>query len=297
MGTPSRLNDDDFCHRLEFLSRQWERESLFPMQLLSRGIEHGLTCESRDPGQAAGDRVVSLATQRTIETPQEDLLGLVEHYAALADMIVWILRTGDPWSGPGSVELGEHTWIPESYIGPGGLRRVVLCDRWDETRQLSETFDWRTLEAAIYNVPMTLVVVVLGASRDGRRHGPLSRGYIHPVSQQLRFRKRDQTDFGESWSPVFRENFRGDREEWLECMTEDSVLEDHLILHSVDFPQNFAEIRTVAELKLDRLEGTVELPEPQLNQCFDPIRKCPFQSCCPYFRLPSESNGFVSLGR
>src|ERR1700677_716455 len=53
VGTPSRLNEDDFCRRLAILSQSWEREALSPTQLLSRAIDHGLTCESKDPGQAA----------------------------------------------------------------------------------------------------------------------------------------------------------------------------------------------------------------------------------------------------
>lgn len=293
-GTPSRLSDDDFCSRLEFLGRSWEKESLSPMQLLARGIEHGLTSESEDGGQAAGDRVMSLAVSRPIDTLQSDLLGLAEHTSALADYIVWLLRTGDPWKRPTPVKLNGQPWEPECYLGPNRtLRRVVLVDRWDDARAIAERFDWRSLEATIYDTPMTLVVVVLGASRDGRRHGPLSRGYVHPVSQQLRFRKRDQSDFGDTWAPIFRENFKGDRDEWLEALTEDGVLEDHLILHPVELPENQTQILSLAGDKLSSLRDTVEPPVPQLGQCFDPIRKCPFRSCCPYFRMPSEELGFL----
>jgi hypothetical protein len=295
------LNDDDFCRRLPILGQSWERESLSPMQLLSRGIEAGLISESDDPGQAAGDRVMSLAVSRPIETAQSDLLGLAEHTAALADIIVWLLCPDGPWVHPPDETLSpiSSAWKPESYLGPDGtLRRVVLCDRWSEDRAIAESFDWRTLEAAIYDMPMTLVVVVLGASRDGRRHGPLSKGYLHPVAQDLRFRKRDGGDWGSTWNPVFREDFKGEREEWLESMTEDGVLEDHLILHQVEVPRTRDTILELCVSKLDRIAAlsqadTVALPEPQLGQCFDPIRQCPFRSCCPYFRMPSEANGFI----
>jgi len=298
VGTPQLLNNDDFCRRLPILGRSWERESLSPMQLLSRGIEAGLTSESDDPGQDAGDRVMSLAVSRPIETAQSDLLGLAEHTAALADMIVWLLRTGSPWQRPAPVRLGNHLWEPDSFLGPDGtLRRVVLCDRWSEDRATAESFDWRTLEAAIYDMPMTLVVVVLGASRDGRRHGPLSKGYLHPVSQDLRFRKRDGGDFCSTWNTCYREDFKGDREEWLEAMTEDGVLEETVLLHPVE-PEE-STLREVLVLlaaeKLSRVRSTSALPEPQFQQCFDPIRQCPFRSCCPYFRMPSETNGFLRV--
>jgi len=295
-STAHKLSSDDFCRRLVHLEASWERESLSPMQLLSRGIEAGLTSESDDPGQDAGDRVMSLAVSRPIETAQSDLLGLAEHTAALADMIVWLLRTGSPWQRPAPVRLGNHLWEPDSFLGPDEtLRRVVLCDRWSEERAIAECFDWRTLEAAIYDMPMTLVVVVLGASRDGRRHGPLSKGYLHPVAQDLRFRKRDGGDFCSTWNTIFREDFRGEREEWLQAMTADGVLEDHVILHPTDPSANQHAIRELAERKLARLSDTVALPEPQLQQCFDPIRQCPFRSCCPYFRMPSETNGFLRV--
>jgi hypothetical protein len=295
VSTPRRLDDADFCSRLEFLSRSWERESLSPMQLLSRAIDHGLQCDAKDPGQAAGDKVMELAVSRPIETTQEDLLGLAEHTAALADFVTWLLRPEGPWEHPKVTDCGGHPWYPESYLAPTGLRRVVLVDHWSDKRAEAESFDWRSLEAAIYGLPMTLVVVVLGASRDGRRHGPLSKGFIHPVSQQLRFRKRDQTDFGATWGPLFRENFKGEREDWIEQLTEDRVLEECLILHEVPAPEHSDKIRDLASSKLDRLAGTSELPEPQVSRCHDPLRKCPFNSTCPYFRMPSEGNGFISI--
>lgn len=294
MGTPSKLSNDDFCHRLEFLSRSWERESLSPMQLLSRGIEAGLTSDAKDPGQVAGDRVMTLAVSRPIETPQTDLLGLAEHTSALGDFVSWMLRDGPPWKHPEVTDVGGHPWYPESYLGPRGLRRLVLCDRWDESRQIAESFDWRTLEGVIYDMPMTLIVVVLGASRDGRRHGPLSKGWLHPVSGDLRFRKRDSTDFGANWPVTFRENFRGEREEWLESMVEDGVLDETVLVHPVG---DVAQSSEILELARNQMEGfsTEVLPPPQLAQCFDPIRQCPYRSCCPYFRAPSEVGGFINI--
>ena len=295
MSTAKLLSDDDFCRRLEYLSRSWERESLSPMQLLARGIESGLTCEAKDPGQHAADRVMELAVSRPIETPRENLLEIAEHHAALADFIVYLLRTGGPWLRPEPIPLGKYVWQPESFLGPNhSLRRVVLCDRWTEERAIAESFDWRTLESAIYDMPMTLVVVVLGASRDGRRHGPLSKGWEHPVSRDLRFRKRDGEDFGSTWIPVFRENFRDDREAWLESMIEDGVLDETVQIFEVPILDRGKRdaILGICASRLDHIVGTLKLPEPQLSQCFDPIRICPFRSCCPYFRMPSELNGF-----
>lgn len=293
LSTPQLLNDADFCARLPILGQKWEKESLTPMQLLARGIDHGLNCESDDPGQSSGDRVMTLAVSRPIDTPQSDLLGLAEHTAALADMITWLLRTGPSWQRPAALKVGTHLWQPDSFLGPHGLRRVVLVDRWSDERAEAERFDWRSLEGVIYAMPMTLVVVVLGASRDGRRHGPLSKGWIHPQAGDLRFRKRNGSGFGENWKPVFRESFGGDREEWLEALSEDRVLEESLILHEVAFPEHSDKILALANSRLKGLADSEELPEPQLSRCHDPIRKCPFVSCCPHFRMPSGKSGFI----
>jgi hypothetical protein len=293
--TVQALNEDDHCRREAILGQSWERASLTPTQLLYRGIESGLTSDAKDPGQHAGDRVMGMAVSRPIETPQEDLLGLAEHTAALADMIVWLLRTEGAWQRPAPVQVGDHLWEPDCFMGPNqSLRRVVLVDRWTDDRAIAESFDWRTMEAAIYGMPMTLVVVVLGASRDGRRHGPLAKGWLHPVSQQLRFRKRDGAGFDGDWKPIFRENFKGDREEWLEQLTEDMVLGDHLVLFEASVPDRTMVVE-LANSKLTRLRGTAVLPDPQLSQCFDPIHRCQFSSCCPYFRMPSDDNGFIPL--
>ena len=282
-GTASRLADADFCSRLEFLSRSWEKESLSPMQLLARGIEHGLTCESDDPGLAAGNHTLSLAVSRPIDTPREDLLKIAEHTSALADMIVWMLRTGDPWERPDAIE----GWEPESYVGPNGLRRVVLCDHWNDQRSLAESFDWRTLEGTVYGVPMTLVVVVLGASRDGKRHGPLSKGWLHPRSGDLRFRKRDDTPFKETWDPCFRENCKDGREKWLEAMTEDRVLEECLILHEVGVSEHSDKIRALACNTLHRLadsRGTSLARTTAFSVLGSNSEVSLLHQCCPHFQ-------------
>lgn len=267
------------------------------MQLLYRGVEYGLETPSDDPSQAAGDEVMRLAVSRPIDTPQTDLLGLADHTAALADMIVWILRPGEAWERMTSCVVGGEQWSASAYVHSSGLRRIVLCDRWDEERLIQEAHDWRTLEGTIYGLPMTLYIIVLGASRNGRRHGPLSKGWLHPVNQTLRFNKRDDTDFSDSWVSTFRENYLGTQEEWLESMIEDGVLTDCVRTHELAVPDEAyrEDIRKLAARKLARIRTQAEIPDPQLSQCDGPISPCQFSSCCPYSRMPSERNGFILL--
>lgn len=286
--TAALLNADDFCRRSAVLGRSWQRNLISPTAALYQGIEAGLEHEGDDPGQAAGDALMTLAVERGLDTTQGDLFGLANHLSSIADFIVWMLRTGDHWKHPERLE----TFEPCSYVSDGRLRRVVICDRWDEKRIIAEEHDWRTLEGCIYGLPMDLLVFVLGASRDGRRHGPLTRGWLHPVAQDLRFQKRDGGEFGGNWSRVFREEFQGSREDWLNGMTADGVLEDVVLTHTV-YPEHAEEVKTLAYRKLARLQSGEA--DPQLSQCFSAISPCQFNAACPYFREPSEALGFVRL--
>lgn len=294
-STANLLIADDSCRRREFLERSWERSVMNPMNALYRSIGDGLESEADDPGQYAGDTLMGLAVSRGLDTSQSDLLGHAEHLAAIADMVTWLLRTGDQWECPAD----KDGWVSSAYLNASGsrLRRVVLVDRWSEERAVAEEHSWRTLgETAVYRMPMDLIIVALGQNRDGRRHGPISKGYLHPQNHNLRFLKRDGEPFGPSWERVFREESNIGREEWLEEMTEDGVLAECVLTHEVPVPEYAAEIREIIKRKLERIEQTKELPEPQFSQCDDPISPCQFSSCCPHFRQPTERGGFLHRG-
>lgn len=294
MRSAELLNAADFCERSGVLGLTWQRNNISPMAALYQAIEAGLQDESEDPGQAAGDHFMGLAVDRGLDTPQSDLYGQANHLASLADYITWLLRAGDPWKRPEPID----GWEPSSFLHGNRLRRVVLVDHWPkkeglETPQriLAEEHDWRSLESCIYGLPMDLMVFVLGASRDGRRHGSLTRAWLHPVNQDLRFQKRDGGEFGGNWERVFREDFNGSREEWLDGMTSDGVLSDAVLTHTV-YPENAEKVKELAYKKLARMQSG-EIPDPQPSRCFSPITPCQFRAACPYFRMPSEDLGFI----
>ena len=292
----SLLNSDDRCRRLPFLSAQWEPSAISPMEALYSAVESGLTDTSdREPSDVAEDALMDLATSRGLDSNQVDILGEASHLASLASMIAFLIRPQGPWNRPEAFRMADgSTWEPGSFLDPleTHLRRVVLCSRWDAYRQVQEEHDWRTLEAAIYRVPVDLVVVVLGQQRDGRRHGPLSKGWQHPVAKNLRFRKRDGGGFDGSWEPVFREKSRFSREEWLDALVDDGVLQDVVMIHTVPVPDNAEQLCNIALKKLQRIRNTVEPPEPQLSQCFDRVRPCPFRAACSRGLMPSQELGF-----
>jgi hypothetical protein len=292
MSTASRLVADDHCHRLEFLSRSWERHTLNPMAALYRSIEAGLESDSDDPGQVAGDTLMGLAVDRGLETPQSDLLGFAEHHAAIADFVVYLLREGPPWEHPED----KDRWVSGAYLNDSGsrLRRVVLVDRWSNEKAIAEEKSWRSMgECALYGVPMDLIVINLGQNREGRRHGPISKGVLHPQNHNLRFMRRDGDAFGPNWERVFRESSNIGREEWLESMTIDGVMEEVITFHEVSIPSNINAIHKIIDRKISNLAKVDVLPDPQFAQCFSPLGNCEFSQCCPYFQLPSAETGHI----
>lgn len=296
MNSAQLLNSEDCPKRQSLYLSGLERESLTVHQLLSRGVDLGLRSELNEPGKAAGDEVMRLCLSRPIENESSDLLGIAEHTSALAEIIVWCLRTGNPWQHPDPIKLGSETWTPSCWAIPGGLRRIVLCDRWDEHRALREMRDWQTLEGAIYGLPVTIIAVVLGAMRDGRRHGPLAKGWLHPQSQGLRFRKRDGTGFDGNWEPVFRENFDGSREDWIEAMSADDLMAETFVIHpAVEFDaEETGSIRSLAHAKLADIEKCSDTePHRHLSRCFDSLHPCEFRQPCSFFKEPEVGKGFI----
>lgn len=288
-SSSSQLNNFETCPKKAAISLTLERESLSPQQLLYRSIEFGLQDHSEDPGQAASNELFRLATTRQVESDQPDLIGLAEHFAALADIITWILRTGPQWRRSHPLP----NWKPSLWTVSGGLRRIVLCDHWDERRALQEMRDWETLEGVIYGRSVSLIAVQLGAMRDGRRHGPLTKGWLHPRSRELRFRRRDHLPFSEGWEPIWREHFDGSRDEWLQGMTSDGVLEETILIHSVEWSaEETEEIKKIAEEKMKRI-GVDQARN--LTACFDALHPCPFRFPCAYFKEPEVGLGYVSL--
>jgi hypothetical protein len=295
MNSASQLLNDDQCRLRAYYSQRWQAPTVRSVEALYEAIEAGLTAESDAPWDVAEQAFYDLATTRGLDSAQTDLLGEASHLASLASMVTFLLRPERPWKRPEAVKLPDgSTWEPASFLSQseGHLRRLVLCGRWDAYRMIQEEHDWRTLEGAIYGVPVDLVVVVLGQERDGRRHGPLSCGWRHPVSKTLRFKKRGGDDFGSSWERVWREQDHATREEWLDALVQDGLLPECVLIHPVEV-QNRDAILHLAEAKLSRIQQTKTAPEPQLSRCFDRFHLCPYRSCCPRGLEPSPELGFL----
>lgn len=300
MTSAESLQAHDRCDRLSFLRKSWERNILHPHDILRRSIEAGLESEDGDCGQSAGDESMTLCTERGIDIKQADQYGAALHGSALADLVAWVVRgQNGPWIHPEDVRAGKEPWISGAFLEASGtrLRRVVAVERWSDERALAESHAWYNIgEVAIYQIPLILVVIVLGQRRDARWHGPWSRAWTHPVNSALRMRKRSGEGFSGKWRPIWREETDYSRELWLDTMTNDGILGD--VIFEVEIPvpgeQSLSKIRHLAESKLAEIRKTVELPSPHPSVCDWPI-PCSYRDACWNFETPSTRNGFIQV--
>lgn len=305
-STPSLLSDFETCPRKGHWASRWTACKLKSSQMVSESILTALLATEGTWGEIAGSEVMQLAQDRGMDTETPRLFDSAVHHAALSDLIVSSVRKPNdpPWLIPPPVQ----SWIPDCFMSPDGrtLRRIVLVSNWSDARHYSECRSWRTLgEVAHYELPMSLIVAVIGSERDGIRSGPWTTGFLHPQNHQLRFRKRskgtkqDGNVFNDSWQRVHREDHAEiSRETWLESMLRDDVLRE--VLFRVDIPvpsqAHLLRIRQMAAAKLDRLSALKEVPDGNLSTCDFPV-PCVFRGCCHVIpeRCPSESEGFIRL--
>lgn len=300
MNTPAKLIAHDRCSRFAFLGKTWERNRVSPLFALYAAIEDGLTYEGEeDPGQFAGDCFMTTCAERGLNVTISDLYGSGLHHASLADMLTFVLRSGAPWARPETAEVGGLVWEPSCFMDTSRerLRRIVLVDRWASDREYEESLSWRSLgEVCAYGLPMIQTIVIIGQSREGRRHGPWSKAWLHPVNSALRMRKRSGKGFDGQWKPIWREETEFSREKWLDAMTSDGVLQDALFEVEVPVPPEKvrSNIRQLAEKKMAEIEATTVPPDPRLSVCFSPTA-CEFSECCPRWVMPSIKGGFNKI--
>lgn len=308
-STPNLLSDVETCTRKGYWARSWTAKRLRSSQMMLEAIRVALLAtEPQDGsfGEVAGAEIMQLCADRGLDTDSHRLFDSGVHHAALSDLIVSSVRKPNdpPWLIPPPVQ----SWTPDCFMSPDGtmLRRIVLVSNWSDARHYSECRSWRTLgEVSHYELPMQLIVAVIGSERDGIRSGPWTTGFLHPQNHQLRFRKRskgtkqDGNVFNDSWQRIHRED-HGEisRETWLESMLRDDVLREVLFRIDIPIPQSphLLRIRQMASRKLERLYALRELPEANLSSCDWPV-PCVFRGCCHVIpeRVPSEQNGFVQI--
>lgn len=304
MTTAEILTAYETCERKGYWSLSWQPNRMPDTALLQDALRTAMLTDRKDYGEAAGERVLELAEERGVETRSHQVYAAATSTACLADMLAVGIRQSHkeaPWRVP---ETLDGVWTPGTLISPCGafLRRFVLASSWSDDRRLGEVNSWRTMgEIAHYEMPMQLVVAVIGPVRDGKRHSYFSKGLLHPKNHKLRFRKKSNstsTDFKGTWEKVWREDHDEiATHEWLAAMAEDDVLRDCLFVIDVPVPEasKIGHIRELAKQKLERLQK-IDLPEPQLTGCWWPSL-CSFVDICHSGKWsePSEKAGFIPV--
>ena len=244
MNSPTLLSAYERCNRLGIWSRDWEKTKVDPKEILAAGIKEGLTTNRQDFGDAAGECIIGIGRDREVSADNTvDQYGTIIHCASLADIVTSAIRKPHdaPWLTPDAVDLGDGVlWNSGCFLAPSGrfLRRVALVSSWNEDRHYGEIRGWGTLgEVCCYNLPMQLVVVIVGPYRSGKFSSAWTKGFRHPVNRGLRFKKKSSPieGFKSSWTQVAREDYDEiSTSQWLESMIKDEVLKD--LCFRVDIP-------------------------------------------------------------
>lgn len=303
MNSPSLLTAYEKCPRLAYWSRDWQRAKIDLTELLQEGIKEGVRTSREDYGNASGEKVMEISAQREIVQDKYSVYDACIHTASLADVVSSAIRKAKepPWLLPDPIGLGNGpTWHSGAFLSPSGesLRRIVLASNWSTERHYSEARSLFSLgEVAAYGLPMQQAVIVLGQSRDGKRHGYFSKGVQHPANKRLRFRKRNSPgeSFKSSWITIFREDHDEiSTHDWLQEMHQDGVLADSCFSVTIEVPERAARQRIVDVMarKLDTLYNLEKIPDEQYTGCFWPTR-CQYVNNCHSEVEPSGRFGFV----
>lgn len=270
-------------------------------------VRQALTEDVPDPGQSAGELMISLATNPGLDYPHSvNLYRCVINHAAIADLVVTAIRqNGERWV-PLEFPCGQaNGWNTSALMSPDGshLRRFLAVSHWSDDRESYERMSWYVYgEIAHFGMPMQMAVAVIGPMTGGRRHSHWAKALLHPSHSELRFRLRRRSKvegFAESWQVVYREEHDEiARERWLASMHMDEVLNESLFVVNIPVPEESerATIRELAKRQLERLHAITALPEKQLTTCNNPLHPCPFRACCwsqPESR--PEDGGFDEL--
>jgi hypothetical protein len=207
-----------------------------------------------------------------------------------------------PTDAPWGVPEPQDRWESDCFLSPDGshLRKVVFVTSWSDDRHYSLCRSWSALgEVCHNNLPLQLVVAMLGKHSNGRFHSYWSHGLRHPVNKKLRFRKKVDVAnaFKSSWQECWREEHDEiTTSEWLNAMISDDVIGDVLFKIDVAVPEKVSRQRIVdlANRKLDRIEKIKVLPEQNLSTCDWPS-PCVHRRHCHAGEEPSERYGFVAV--
>ena len=273
----------DVCPRRAWWTAKYENLRVGLVKALYVALHAGLLAEK--PEQAVEDKFMELAANPGLDVTGENIYAIAMHHAKLAGIIATALRstTAAPWR----LFPATDTWESACYdMGDGKPRRIVLVDRWAESRKQEEIYGWRTMgEACSLDQTVFVTAVTIGPSKEKRRHSAWTRCYRHPQNFTYRFQKRNGEKFTADWMTQWREDSDIPTADWLTKMHEDGCMTD--LVHTMNVPVPIRKDSYLAEMgrlageieSMAKMEGRRETPPMRFAGCFG-FSPCPFLGTC-----------------
>jgi hypothetical protein len=267
----------EVCPRRYFWNMKYENLRIGLVRALYLALNVGLLAEK--PEQAAENKYLKLAANPGLDIEGPTVYACAMHYAKLAGIVAAALRstTSSPWT----LIPATDKWESACYdMGDGKPRRIVLVDRWSDTRKQEEIYSWRTMgEACALNQTVYITAVIIGASQDKHRHSAWTRCFRHPTNFTLRFQRKDREKFSAEWMTQWREDAGVPTDDWLAQMHKDGCMTD--LVHTTMVPVPIRKDSYLEEM--ERLSEEIvrkrETPPMRLAGCFG-FNPCPFISVC-----------------
>jgi hypothetical protein len=298
----SQLTTFQRCPRRYLIERSWRVIRWRPRSLFAHCIRAAILQLSQgtpieDAISLARARFMSQAADPGLDVPRgRDTYILASDFCAmLGTTLLAISRSTLPVLGPASPHklTNQISWLPSSFADESGaLHRWVITDSWDADAISRELHSWHTIgDMTIADSSLTLHVIVIGQSRDGRLQSPWCRAYAHPmIAGKIRFQAR-QADgrprrlSGEHWRPVWLSDLQIGPVEWLQKMDADRVTEGLLIEGAVKQPSAAASAEVLRQIiseseAMRSLSLADPLSVPMSRPACDGIVRCPWQEAC-----------------
>jgi len=294
------LSDLQACPRRFLLNTNYEVLHWRPKLLLDACLRVGIQriSNGQDVAVVASDakaQFLQTAANPGLDAPRgTDTYKLAKDYCALLETI---LLAAPRWSLPALtdspvVALNSTTqWQPLAFTDAAGeLHRFVTTDRIDDGTIARELHSWYVFgDMCVTRKSMTVHVIDIGQTRNGRRASAWARGWKHPAMANLkmRFARKDGSTF-KGWLPVYLAD-GGDAEAWVAQMYAEGVAQGLVHIVPVALPSEAVIADTVWQIlqeasrahRLSAERGPRRwLAQPMSRAACDGMIPCPFQNVC-----------------
>jgi len=309
------LSELQSCPRKFLLNLDYEVLHFRPKSLLDACLRVGVQriSNSEDIEAVVGDaktRFLQAAANPGLDAPRgTDTYKLAKDYIV---MLETILRVAARWGllplhDSPSVALNSTVqWQPLAFEDANGeLRRFITIDKWTDADLSRELHSWYCVgDMCATRKPMTIHVIEIGQTRNGRRASAWARGWKHPTMPNLKmhFAHKDGSAF-KGWLPVYLAD-GGDAEEWVEQMYGEGVAQALVRTVPVAMPGEKTRLDTVWQMlqEANRAGRLIAergprrwMAQPMSRVACDGMVPCSFQSVCHGENVKVEEIGLYRI--